>query len=96
MKILHVLGEVHLVGFARQVLATAQEDERVFDRRVVLGNAGREEGFDQFHIAGFLVEVAYFAGFWSLVGQTPGMRLMRVRVRGPRGEPLSFARGVPG
>ncbi len=37
---------------------------------------------------------AYFAGFWSLVGQTPGMKLMRVRVRGPRGEPLSFGRSI--
>ena len=41
-----------------------------------------------------VLSVAYFAGFWSLVGQTPGMKLMRVRVRGPRGEPLSFARSV--
>jgi uncharacterized RDD family membrane protein YckC len=38
--------------------------------------------------------VVYFAGFWSLVGQTPGMRLMKVRVRGPRGEALSFGRSV--
>jgi uncharacterized RDD family membrane protein YckC len=30
---------------------------------------------------------AYFVGFWTLVGQTPGMRAMRVRVRGSDGEP---------
>jgi uncharacterized RDD family membrane protein YckC len=41
-----------------------------------------------------VLSIVYFAGFWSLVGQTPGMRLMRVRVRGPRGEPVSFARSV--
>jgi uncharacterized RDD family membrane protein YckC len=31
-------------------------------------------------VAGFLVEVAYFAGFWSTAGQTPGMRLLHLRV----------------
>ena len=31
-------------------------------------------------VAGFLVEVAYFTGFWSTAGQTPGMRLLRLRV----------------
>ena len=31
-------------------------------------------------VAGLLVEVAYFAGFWSTAGQTPGMRLMHLRV----------------
>lgn len=36
----------------------------------------------------------YFAGFWSLVGQTPGMRLMRIRVRAPDGAPLSFGRSA--
>jgi len=41
-----------------------------------------------------VLSVVYFAGFWSLVGATPGMRLMHVRVRGPRGEPLSFWRSV--
>ena len=41
-----------------------------------------------------VLSVVYFAGFWSLVGQTPGMKLMRVRVRGPQGAPLSFGRSV--
>jgi uncharacterized RDD family membrane protein YckC len=30
--------------------------------------------------AGLLFDVAYFAGFWSTAGQTPGMRLMHLRV----------------
>jgi uncharacterized RDD family membrane protein YckC len=33
---------------------------------------------------GLIVTVAYFALFWSTVGQTPGMRLMHVRVRSHR------------
>jgi uncharacterized RDD family membrane protein YckC len=41
-----------------------------------------------------IIGVVYFAGFWNLVGQTPGMRLMRVRVRGPLGGPPSFGRAV--
>jgi uncharacterized RDD family membrane protein YckC len=31
-------------------------------------------------VAGLLVEVAYFTGFWSTAGQTPGMRLLHLRV----------------
>jgi uncharacterized RDD family membrane protein YckC len=31
-------------------------------------------------VAGILVEVAYFAGFWSTAGQTPGMRIFHLRV----------------
>ena len=31
-------------------------------------------------VAGLLVEIAYFTGFWSSAGQTPGMRLLRLRV----------------
>lgn len=31
-------------------------------------------------VAGLLVEVAYFTGFWSSAGQTPGMRLLHLRV----------------
>jgi uncharacterized RDD family membrane protein YckC len=41
-----------------------------------------------------ILSVVYFAGFWSLVGQTPGMRLMHVRVRGPQGASLSLGRSV--
>ena len=31
-------------------------------------------------VAGLLFEVAYFTGFWSTAGQTPGMRLLHLRV----------------
>ncbi len=41
-----------------------------------------------------VVATVYFAGFWSLVGQTPGMKLMRIRVRGPGGAPLSLGRSL--
>jgi uncharacterized RDD family membrane protein YckC len=37
---------------------------------------------------------AYFVLFWSSAGQTPGMRLLGLRVRGPTGEPPSLARSV--
>ena len=36
-------------------------------------------------VAGLLVNVFYFAGFWSTAGQTPGMRLMHLRVVDPSG-----------
>jgi uncharacterized RDD family membrane protein YckC len=39
-----------------------------------------------------LVAGAYFVLFWSATGQTPGMRLMRVRVRGPAGDNPSIGR----
>jgi len=38
-------------------------------------------------VAGVLVNVFYFAGFWSTAGQTPGMRLMHLRVVGRSGSP---------
>lgn len=41
-----------------------------------------------------LIASAYFVLFWSSAGQTPGMRLLRVRVRGPRGETPSIARSL--
>jgi uncharacterized RDD family membrane protein YckC len=34
-----------------------------------------------------LVVGGYFVLFWSSAGQTPGMRLLRLRVRGPSGNP---------
>jgi uncharacterized RDD family membrane protein YckC len=40
-----------------------------------------------------LVVAAYFVGFWS-VGQTPGMRLVRLRVRVASGDAPSLARSV--
>jgi pimeloyl-ACP methyl ester carboxylesterase/uncharacterized RDD family membrane protein YckC len=42
----------------------------------------------------FVVAGAYFVGFWSTVGQTPGMRLLGVRVAGPDGTPPSGIRSV--
>jgi uncharacterized RDD family membrane protein YckC len=41
-----------------------------------------------------LVVAAYFAGFWSVTGQTPGLRLMRLRVLAGSGEPPSFLRAL--
>jgi uncharacterized RDD family membrane protein YckC len=41
-----------------------------------------------------LVVVGYFVTFWSTVGQTPGMRLMRVRVVVASGEPPSGWRSL--
>jgi uncharacterized RDD family membrane protein YckC len=37
---------------------------------------------------------SYFVLFWSSAGQTPGMRLLRVRVRGPGGRRLSIGRSL--
>ena len=41
-----------------------------------------------------LVVVVYFVGFWSTVGQTPGMNLMRVRVVSASGEAPSGWRSL--
>ena len=41
-----------------------------------------------------LVVGIYFVLFWSTAGQTPGMRLLHVRVRGPGGDTPSIARSV--
>jgi uncharacterized RDD family membrane protein YckC len=41
-----------------------------------------------------LLAGAYFVLFWSATGQTPGMRLMRLRVRGPAGQDLSIGRSL--
>jgi uncharacterized RDD family membrane protein YckC len=45
-------------------------------------------------VAGLLVNVLYFAGFWSTAGQTPGMRLMGLRVAGPSGAPPGLGRSL--
>jgi uncharacterized RDD family membrane protein YckC len=42
----------------------------------------------------FLIVGTYFVLFWSSAGQTPGMRLLRVRVRGPAGDPPSIGRSL--
>lgn len=36
----------------------------------------------------------YFVGFWTLTGQTPGMRLMALRVENGRGEPPRAGQSV--
>jgi uncharacterized RDD family membrane protein YckC len=41
-----------------------------------------------------LLAGSYFVLFWSSAGQTPGMRLLRVRVRGPDGHRLSTGRSL--
>ena len=41
-----------------------------------------------------LVAGAYFVGFWSGGGQTPGMRVMRLRVLTRSGRPLSVTRSL--
>jgi uncharacterized RDD family membrane protein YckC len=41
-----------------------------------------------------LLAGVYFVTFWSGAGQTPGMRLLRLRLHGPGGRPPSFARAV--
>jgi uncharacterized RDD family membrane protein YckC len=41
-----------------------------------------------------LIAGTYFVLFWSSAGQTPGMRLLRVRVRGPSGRSPSIGRSV--
>lgn len=38
--------------------------------------------------------VAYFAGFWSAGGQTPGARVMRIRVLTSSGEPVTWRRAL--
>ncbi len=41
-----------------------------------------------------LVSGGYFVLFWSSAGQTLGMRLLRLRVRGPTGNPPSVGRSL--
>jgi uncharacterized RDD family membrane protein YckC len=41
-----------------------------------------------------LVVGSYFVLFWSSAGQTPGMRLLRLRVLGPGGDPPSLGRSL--
>jgi uncharacterized RDD family membrane protein YckC len=45
-------------------------------------------------VAWVLVAGGYFTLFWSAAGQTPGMRLMRLRVRRPDGRGLSLGRAL--
>jgi uncharacterized RDD family membrane protein YckC len=56
----------------------------------------RPEWLGEILLAGgaMLLAGGYFVLFWSATGQTPGMRLLRVRVRGRDGGPPSFGRAV--
>ncbi|MGH2837827.1 MAG: RDD family protein [Thermoleophilaceae bacterium] len=45
-------------------------------------------------VAYLLWTITYFATFWSTTGQTPGDRLMQIRVCRPDGERLSVGRSV--
>jgi uncharacterized RDD family membrane protein YckC len=46
-------------------------------------------------VAYLLWTIGYFATFWSTTGQTPGDRLMRIRVcRADTGRPIGFGRSV--
>jgi len=44
--------------------------------------------------AWLLLEVVYFVGFWTVAGQTPGMRLMRLRVQDRMSRPPGLARSL--
>jgi uncharacterized RDD family membrane protein YckC len=41
-----------------------------------------------------LVVVSYFVLFWTLAGETPGMRLMALRVRNAAGDPPGFGKAL--
>ncbi len=45
-------------------------------------------------VVGLLVEAAYFGGFWSTAGQTPGMRMMHLRVVDGSGTAPSLGRSL--
>ena len=44
--------------------------------------------------ASLVAQGVYFAGFWSTLGQTPGMRLMRIRLVSTSHTPLRFGRAL--
>jgi uncharacterized RDD family membrane protein YckC len=45
-------------------------------------------------VAGLAVEIVYFAGFWTTTGQTPGMRLMHLRLVDGSGSIPGLARSL--
>jgi uncharacterized RDD family membrane protein YckC len=47
-----------------------------------------------FGTALFVAQVVYFAGFWSTLGQTPGMRVMGIRLVSSSHSPLRFGRAL--
>ena len=58
-----------------------------------VGHPGWEAGVASF-IGWLVVAACYFAGFWSSTGQTPGMRLLGLRVAGTDGGPISLPRAL--
>jgi uncharacterized RDD family membrane protein YckC len=42
----------------------------------------------------FLIVAVYFVGFWTVLGQTPGLRLVGVRVVDHRGRSPSVLRSI--
>ena len=61
----------------------------------LVGGVGQGRLADALVGAGWLlVAGVYFAGFWATVGQTPGMRLLRVRVLSPAGGPPGIGRSL--
>ena len=65
---------------------------------LVLGLAGElHSGWLTGLLAGggwLLVVALYFVGFWSVTGQTPGMRLLRLRVQARSGAPPTVLRSL--
>ncbi len=45
-------------------------------------------------VAYFIWAVGYFAGFWSATGQTPGNRMMQIRVVTVDGDRIKLRRGI--
>jgi uncharacterized RDD family membrane protein YckC len=64
---------------------------------VIALSSGVHEGWLAATLAGagwFLVDAAYFVGFWSAAGVTPGMQALRLRVITRSGGPISLPRAV--
>jgi len=81
--IIVVVGTLGLIGAGLILDAVIPGGVRV-DLESVLGAAAWAS----------VLTTAYFVGFWSLVGQTPGMRLMRIVVVPESGDRLNVWRAL--